>query len=477
MSSANRPSSPKRIAPRLPSATARRTPSSRYSLQGLSVTGSRGAFSSDMANSVHADRFRSWLHLTGLRRPQTRSRHRISAEPRGRPGRATLTCVGGCAVTVAVLPDSALRARRGVEAQALASPLEDTGRPAPMKDARLLERSDATKKPKTCHCRTIKGHRKRLRERFVKSGLAGFAEHEVVELLLTLAIPRADVKQPAKELLARFGNLRGVLDAPLPELRAVDGIGEVAAGGVAFGPRCRGALLAARVRRRRRAAERHEDQRLLAHEDRRSEARGVRGSVLGLRPSVAARRRGNAARRHNRPRRGLPPPRRGSGAQAPSGRAGAGAQPPERQRAAKRAGQAAHTAPSCSQPRPSACAWWTTWLSRPTRRSASSRQGCCEGGWPAFSDANQNPWSVNAPWSGSGRADRLLLYRVLGGLGSADRATLWFGVQGPEAAEQRSLTDPYGGRTQGGRTVHGRRRVQDESSEAADGERVWPPVS
>ena len=33
------------------------------------------------------------------------------------------------------------------------------------------------------------GHRKRLRERFLKSGLAGFAEHEVVELLLTLAIP------------------------------------------------------------------------------------------------------------------------------------------------------------------------------------------------------------------------------------------------------------------------------------------------
>ena len=51
----------------------------------------------------------------------------------------------------------------------------------------------------------------------------------MVELLLTLAIPRADVKQPAKELLARFGNLRGVLDAPLPELRAVDGIGEVPA--------------------------------------------------------------------------------------------------------------------------------------------------------------------------------------------------------------------------------------------------------
>ncbi|RLB81734.1 MAG: hypothetical protein DRH17_08285 [Deltaproteobacteria bacterium] len=72
------------------------------------------------------------------------------------------------------------------------------------------------------------GHRQRLRERFIRSGFAGMADHEVVELLLTLAIPRKDVKQPAKALLARFENLKGIFDAPLEELRTIPGIGSVA---------------------------------------------------------------------------------------------------------------------------------------------------------------------------------------------------------------------------------------------------------
>ena len=72
------------------------------------------------------------------------------------------------------------------------------------------------------------GHRQRLRERFLKSGLEGFAEYEVVELLLTLAIPRSDVKGSAKDLIARFGNLRGILDAPIEQLQTVNGIGSVA---------------------------------------------------------------------------------------------------------------------------------------------------------------------------------------------------------------------------------------------------------
>jgi len=72
------------------------------------------------------------------------------------------------------------------------------------------------------------GHRQRLRERFIRAGLAGFSEHEVIELLLTLAIPRRDTKPIAKALLNRFRTLRGILDAPKSELTRVKGVGEVA---------------------------------------------------------------------------------------------------------------------------------------------------------------------------------------------------------------------------------------------------------
>lgn len=56
-------------------------------------------------------------------------------------------------------------------------------------------------------------------------GLAGFAPHEVIEMLLTYAIPRRDVKAQAKALLHRFGDLRGILDSPREALAEIDGIG------------------------------------------------------------------------------------------------------------------------------------------------------------------------------------------------------------------------------------------------------------
>lgn len=69
------------------------------------------------------------------------------------------------------------------------------------------------------------GHRKRLREKFIKSGLSGFYDYEIVELLLSLGTPRKDCKPPAKEALKRFKTLRGVLEATPEELQQIDGIG------------------------------------------------------------------------------------------------------------------------------------------------------------------------------------------------------------------------------------------------------------
>lgn len=76
--------------------------------------------------------------------------------------------------------------------------------------------------------KTYYGHRKRLRQRFERAGLDAFHDYEAVELLLTLAIPRRDVKEQAKEAIKRFGSFRGVLDAPIEELRQIPQIGEVA---------------------------------------------------------------------------------------------------------------------------------------------------------------------------------------------------------------------------------------------------------
>jgi len=46
-----------------------------------------------------------------------------------------------------------------------------------------------------------KGHRQRLRNKFLKSGLEGFHDYEIIELLLTIGTPRKDCKQPAKNAL------------------------------------------------------------------------------------------------------------------------------------------------------------------------------------------------------------------------------------------------------------------------------------
>ncbi len=70
-----------------------------------------------------------------------------------------------------------------------------------------------------------KGHRERLRNRFLEGGLERFTDEEVIEFLLTLGTPRKDVKMPAREALERFGSLSAVLSASLDQLTAIKGIG------------------------------------------------------------------------------------------------------------------------------------------------------------------------------------------------------------------------------------------------------------
>jgi DNA repair protein RadC len=69
------------------------------------------------------------------------------------------------------------------------------------------------------------GHRQRLRDKFIEGGLNRFSDEEVVEFLLTLGTPRRDVKTEARQVLKRFGNLSGVLSAPVEKLTQIKGIG------------------------------------------------------------------------------------------------------------------------------------------------------------------------------------------------------------------------------------------------------------
>lgn len=69
------------------------------------------------------------------------------------------------------------------------------------------------------------GHRSRLRTRLTKAGRTAFADHELLELLLTYAIPRKDTKQLAKKLIEQFGSFAAVLDQPKERLLQVYGIG------------------------------------------------------------------------------------------------------------------------------------------------------------------------------------------------------------------------------------------------------------
>jgi len=86
--------------------------------------------------------------------------------------------------------------------------------------------SEGRSREKSAPPHDASGHRARLRQRLADGGPDALLDHELIEYLLALAIPRRDTKPLAKLLIARFGSLGAVLSADWRALRGVEGLGE-----------------------------------------------------------------------------------------------------------------------------------------------------------------------------------------------------------------------------------------------------------
>ncbi len=75
----------------------------------------------------------------------------------------------------------------------------------------------------------LSDHRKRLRHRFLTGGAKAMPDYEILELTLFRIIPRQDVKPLARRLIDTFGDLNGVLAAPIARLESVEGVGTAVA--------------------------------------------------------------------------------------------------------------------------------------------------------------------------------------------------------------------------------------------------------
>ncbi len=73
------------------------------------------------------------------------------------------------------------------------------------------------------------GHRQRLRDRFLIDNGKSMPDYEILELLLSMVLPRKDVKPLAKTLICKFETLNGVINAPIEDLLQLEGIGKTVA--------------------------------------------------------------------------------------------------------------------------------------------------------------------------------------------------------------------------------------------------------
>ena len=79
--------------------------------------------------------------------------------------------------------------------------------------------------PKSKQPSYIKGHRERLRKRFLVGGAEPLPDYELLELILFRSLKNGDVKPLANLLIATFGDFNRVLSAPIERLTEVQGIG------------------------------------------------------------------------------------------------------------------------------------------------------------------------------------------------------------------------------------------------------------
>lgn len=70
------------------------------------------------------------------------------------------------------------------------------------------------------------GHRARMRAAYLQGGGDAMPDHQLLELLLSISIPRKDVKPIAYALINRFGSLEQVFAAGAADLQQVPGVGE-----------------------------------------------------------------------------------------------------------------------------------------------------------------------------------------------------------------------------------------------------------
>ena len=73
------------------------------------------------------------------------------------------------------------------------------------------------------------GHRKRLRERYIKNGYEALQDYEIIELLLTFVKQRVDTKPLAKQLIKKYGTIEEILKADIKDLKETEGVGDITA--------------------------------------------------------------------------------------------------------------------------------------------------------------------------------------------------------------------------------------------------------